>query len=81
MIPGYFAKINFQDNSLIPYVHFSSTESEASDEDELSVASTASDDGDSSPSLSLVSFFPPMTKTYGNYLHEPSRTDNAIYKR
>lgn len=59
----------------------SSTESEASDEDELSVASTASDDGDSSPSLSLVSFFPPMTKTYGNYLHEPSRTDNAIYKR
>ncbi|KAG7160580.1 Polyphosphoinositide phosphatase-like [Homarus americanus] len=60
----------------------SSTESEASDEDELSVVTTASDDdGDNSPSLSLVSFFPPMTETYGDYLHEPSRADNSIYKR
>lgn len=60
----------------------SSTESEATDDDELSVVSTASDDdGDNSPSLSLVSFFPPMTETYGDYLHEPSRADNSVYKR
>ncbi|XP_068202078.1 polyphosphoinositide phosphatase isoform X1 [Palaemon carinicauda] len=61
----------------------SSTESEASDEDELSIASTVSDEEEDStaPTLSLVSFFPPMTDTYGDYLHEPSRTDNATYKR
>lgn len=61
----------------------SSTESEASDEDELSISSTFSDDDDDTtiPSLSLASFFPPMTDTYGDYLHEPSRADNAIYKR
>lgn len=60
----------------------SSTESEASDEDELSVVSSMSEDEeDSNPSLSLTSFFPPMTETYGNYLQEPSRVDNLIYKR
>ncbi|XP_063610918.1 polyphosphoinositide phosphatase-like [Penaeus indicus] len=60
----------------------SSTESEASDEDELSVASASSDvEEDITPNLSLVSFFPPMTETYGEYLHEPSRADNTIYKR
>lgn len=66
-------------NSLL---YSSSTESEASDEDELSVVSSMSEDEeDSNPSLSLTSFFPPMTETYGNYLQEPSRVDNLIYKR
>ncbi|KAK8406390.1 hypothetical protein O3P69_007227 [Scylla paramamosain] len=60
----------------------SSTESEAGDEDELSVVSSMSEDEeDSNPSLSLTSFFPPMTETYGNYLQEPSRVDSIIYKR
>ncbi|XP_050728957.1 polyphosphoinositide phosphatase-like isoform X2 [Eriocheir sinensis] len=60
----------------------SSTESEASDEDELSVvSSTSEDEGDSNPSLSLTSFFPSMTETYGNYLQEPKRVDSIVYKR
>ena len=63
-------------------LYSSSTESEASDEDELSVVSSISEDEeDSNPSLSLTSFFPPMTETYGNYLQEPSRADSLIYKR
>ncbi|KAK4293153.1 hypothetical protein Pmani_034130 [Petrolisthes manimaculis] len=61
----------------------SSTESDGSDDEELSVASTASDedDGESPPGLSLLAFFPPMKHTYGRYLRPPSRSDNTVYKR
>ncbi|CAL4066485.1 unnamed protein product, partial [Meganyctiphanes norvegica] len=63
----------------------SSTESEASDEDQLSVVSQDSDEETSnsqqSNGLSLVSFFPPMTETYGDHLHTIERTDLALYKR
>ncbi|XP_076064117.1 polyphosphoinositide phosphatase FIG4 [Oratosquilla oratoria] len=63
----------------------SSTESEGSDDEVLSVVSEGSEGGlamsTHSTTLSLASFFPPMTESYGKFPRRLSRSDDNIYKR